>query len=371
MPCIVYDFNANGVEPDNVIFDGEFPGIHQFAYEYGPEEERYFYHSDHLGSSTFITDAAGNPYQFLQYLPFGEPFVSQHVNMDGWATLYTFSAKEQDAETGYHYFGARYYDSELSVWLSVDPMADEAPGWTPYRYGFNNPMNFIDPFGLLETDYYDAETGEHLEHVDDGIDEAIAIRRNVYDALKEDGNLTNADSKAVGGQSLGKNSDFEMIAATLYAEAGYVNPNSEESAAIYDVLENRSDESDKEVTDLIKESGVYGYGSKDYKIAKAKGKGYKKGQYSESRHNAARKGAMMGILTNNSSFDYSQGAYFWDASRYLNNPLTYKSNFFNQYGHGNTVGTLSKNITFSYTTKIGATQFMKYNPKIHPNKTWP
>jgi len=143
----VYNLNANGLDPDNVIFDGEFPGIHQFAYEYGPEEERYFYHSDHLGSSTFITDAAGNPYQFLQYLPFGEPFVSQHINIDGWATLYTFSAKEQDAETGYHYFGARYYDSELSVWLSVDPLADKYPSMSSYMYTAGNPVMRIDTDG--------------------------------------------------------------------------------------------------------------------------------------------------------------------------------------------------------------------------------
>ncbi len=104
MPCIVYGFNVNGMEPENVIFDSDFPG---------------------------------------------EPFVSQHVNMDGWATLYTFSAKEQDAETGYHYFGARYYDSELSVWLSVDPLADHPNqvDKSPYAYTWNSPVNLVDPDG--------------------------------------------------------------------------------------------------------------------------------------------------------------------------------------------------------------------------------
>lgn len=44
-------------------------------------------------------------------------------------------------------YGARYYDARLSRFLSVDPLADQAPGWTPYHYTFNNPVRLIDPDG--------------------------------------------------------------------------------------------------------------------------------------------------------------------------------------------------------------------------------
>ncbi|MGP1515944.1 MAG: RHS repeat domain-containing protein [Bacteroidales bacterium] len=47
----------------------------------------------------------------------------------------------------FHYYGARYYASELSMWLSTDPMSDNAPAWTSYVYCFNNPIKFIDPNG--------------------------------------------------------------------------------------------------------------------------------------------------------------------------------------------------------------------------------
>jgi RHS repeat-associated protein len=114
-----------------------------------PEENWYIYHSDHLGSSAFLTDASGDPTQHLQYMPFGETFVEQR-SVTSYYTPYTFSAKERDTETGYSYFGARYYSSDISVWLSVDPMADKAPGWTPYRYCLNNPLNNIDNQGLIE-----------------------------------------------------------------------------------------------------------------------------------------------------------------------------------------------------------------------------
>jgi len=108
------------------------------------ETNLYFYHPDHLGSSSFITDATGYATQHLQYLPFGETFVDQQ---NGYDSRYTFSAKEKDDETQYSYFGARYYDSDLSVWLSVDAMSDEYPELSPYCYVGNNPVNAIDPDG--------------------------------------------------------------------------------------------------------------------------------------------------------------------------------------------------------------------------------
>ncbi|MCE1188209.1 MAG: M91 family zinc metallopeptidase [Ignavibacteria bacterium] len=58
-----------------------------------------------------------------------------------------FTGKERDAETGLHYFGARYYDSELGRWLSLDPMADKYPGFSPYNYCVNNPLRVVDPHG--------------------------------------------------------------------------------------------------------------------------------------------------------------------------------------------------------------------------------
>jgi len=48
---------------------------------------------------------------------------------------------------GLYYYGARYYDPKVSVWLSVDPLANEFPSWTPYHFVHNNPINLIDPDG--------------------------------------------------------------------------------------------------------------------------------------------------------------------------------------------------------------------------------
>ena len=75
----------------------------------------FFYHPDHLGSASWITNIYGRTIQHLYYLPWGEDFVDQRST--NWNAMYTFSAKEKDAETGYSYFGSRYYSSYLSIWL--------------------------------------------------------------------------------------------------------------------------------------------------------------------------------------------------------------------------------------------------------------
>lgn len=59
---------------------------------------------------------------------------------------FVFTGKERDEETGYGYFGARYYWSELLTgWLSVDPMMDKYPNISPYHYCSWNPINILDP----------------------------------------------------------------------------------------------------------------------------------------------------------------------------------------------------------------------------------
>jgi RHS repeat-associated protein len=108
--------------------------------------QQYFYHPDHLGSSSFISDASGEACQFLAYLPYGEQWVDQRSS-GSYDAPYKFSGKELDAETGYNYFGARYYDSGLSVWLSVDPLAEEYSNMSPYAYCGDNPIMLIDVDG--------------------------------------------------------------------------------------------------------------------------------------------------------------------------------------------------------------------------------
>jgi RHS repeat-associated protein len=109
------------------------------------EPFRYFYHPDHLGSTSYITDATGEVYQHLEYFAFGETFVEEQGNTD--KLPYKFNGKELDEETGLYYYGARYMEPQISIMLSVDRYAEKYPGMSSYSYVGNNPINYTDPTG--------------------------------------------------------------------------------------------------------------------------------------------------------------------------------------------------------------------------------
>ena len=108
------------------------------------EQNQYFYHPDHLGSTAYVSNVFGDICQHQEYAAFGETFVDEHRK-----TPYLFNGKEKDEETGLYYYGARYYDAKTSVWLSVDPLLDEPSQIekSPYAYTWCNPIKYTDPDG--------------------------------------------------------------------------------------------------------------------------------------------------------------------------------------------------------------------------------
>ena len=121
----------------------------------GEAELTYFYHPDHLGSASWITDLSGQPVQHLQYMPFGGDYIDQQDPNTEYSERFRFTGKERDAETGYDYFGARYYSSSVGIWLSVDPMSDKYPSLSPYVYCADNPMRLVDLEGTDIFEYND------------------------------------------------------------------------------------------------------------------------------------------------------------------------------------------------------------------------
>jgi RHS repeat-associated protein len=112
-----------------------------------PFRDIYFYHPDYLGTSTFLTDANGQPYQFFLNLPFGETMAEQHALTESYETPYKFNGKELDEETGLYYYGARYYDPRTSIWLSTDPLMESYSNISPYVFCIQNPVTYVDPDG--------------------------------------------------------------------------------------------------------------------------------------------------------------------------------------------------------------------------------
>ena len=111
----------------------------------GFEEDVFYYHSDHLGSTSYITDKEGEVTQFVSYKPYGELLVDEHaVSFDA---PYKFNGKELDSETGLYYYGARYYEASLAAWYGVDALAEKYPSVGGYVYCAGNPVKLVDADG--------------------------------------------------------------------------------------------------------------------------------------------------------------------------------------------------------------------------------
>ena len=142
--------------------------------------KQYYYHSDHLGSASLISDYKGNEYQRIEYTTYGETWVEKTQDQGLEFLPYKFTAKELDEETGLYYYGARYLDPKYSMWISCDPALGEYIPKAPvnedvkrynqnlpgmggvfnhingnlYHYAGNNPVKYTDPDGRTTRDDY-------------------------------------------------------------------------------------------------------------------------------------------------------------------------------------------------------------------------
>ena len=140
--------------------DPSNPDDPQAGYGYIPNdttrEETFFYHSDHLGSTSYITDDKANITQYDAYLPYGELLVDEHSSSED--LPYKFNGKQFDEETGLYYYGARYLNPMTSIWYGVDPLAEKYVWTSPYIYGGGNSIRIIDPNGMGWVETEDKKT---------------------------------------------------------------------------------------------------------------------------------------------------------------------------------------------------------------------
>jgi RHS repeat-associated protein len=96
------------------------------------------------------------PKKCSDYFPYGK-ILREYVNAE--PEKYLTTHHERDRETGLDYRGARYYDSEVARFLSLDPLAVQRASQSPYNYVSGNPISRTDPDGRLD-DYYQNAAGE-------------------------------------------------------------------------------------------------------------------------------------------------------------------------------------------------------------------
>ncbi|OCB70429.1 hypothetical protein LPBF_11995 [Flavobacterium crassostreae] len=127
------------VKPSTVRAGEGFTGIGL------PEKDIFYFHPDHLGSTSYISSGNGSISQHVEYIAFGEVLFEEHSS--SFSSPYLFNGKELDRETNLSYYGARYLDMKTSLWLSVDPKKEDYIFAGPYIFCMNNPVNIFDPDG--------------------------------------------------------------------------------------------------------------------------------------------------------------------------------------------------------------------------------
>ena len=97
---------------------------------------RYYYIKDHLGSIRAVLNENNELVEAIDYDPWGH--IARYWSST--SSKYKFTGKERDTETGYDYFGARYYDARIGVWNQTEPIYDKYLSFSPYSYAINNPL---------------------------------------------------------------------------------------------------------------------------------------------------------------------------------------------------------------------------------------
>ena len=110
---------------------------------------RYKVISDHLGSVRLVVDTSdGNIIQRIDYDAWGKIVFNNNPGFQPFA----FAGGLYDESTTFIHFGLREYDAQTAQWTSKDPIGFAGSINNLYSYVNNDPINLIDPTGLLPSE---------------------------------------------------------------------------------------------------------------------------------------------------------------------------------------------------------------------------
>lgn len=166
----------DGIEP--VTLGTPDPGSGSFKVFESCQSKFKFYVTDHLGNTRIVYGAEAVCGQgaakltltsMTDYSPYGN--VLQRKSFMKMATRFMTTFHERDSATMIDYRNARFSDAEVGGFLSVDPLAGERPGHSPYNYCSGNPIMRTDPTGMIDDWYQNNETNEVEWHEGSGAKE--------------------------------------------------------------------------------------------------------------------------------------------------------------------------------------------------------
>ncbi|MFO0722849.1 MAG: RHS repeat-associated core domain-containing protein [Myxococcota bacterium] len=169
---------------DGAIFPGQpvgglLPPVSNSSWQgstlLGPATGWAFVFSNHIGSTSLVSNESGQVTSRLVYAPFGEQIPGKSRGTD--ATPRKFAGYELDEESGLHLAGARYYDTKSARFLTPDSLTPgkglRSQGWNRFAYSRNNPVTYSDPSGHAET----ALSGGLQDRWEQGADQRIGLAK--------------------------------------------------------------------------------------------------------------------------------------------------------------------------------------------------
>jgi RHS repeat-associated protein len=182
----VFDLSGNVVweEGEQESLTYVYVGGKRFALEEVREGERnrYYYHSDHLGSTVLVTGEDGKAVWDGDYTPFGRLYDER----GGKDHTVQFTGKEYDGDSGLYYFNARWYEADLGRFISEDPARD---GGNWYVYAGNNPLRYVDPSGMFLEKVKEKVRGA-IDRIKESWDRGVERQKEIRENRKHTGTDT-------------------------------------------------------------------------------------------------------------------------------------------------------------------------------------
>ena len=201
----VSDSQVGNTAKTRILVDGGY--IEDGSYHY--------YMTDHLGNNRVVFGANGTIIQKNHYYPFGTAFAENTTAEQG-KQPYMYNGKELDTRNGLNMYdyGARYYESSIGRFTTVDPMAEEFYSWSPYAYCGNNPVNRIDPDGREWKETKDEEIAKQLQQQVANRDKALTKQEAKINAkINEIGNNTKLSAEKKTQQIVKQQGKLENVQA--------------------------------------------------------------------------------------------------------------------------------------------------------------
>jgi len=159
--------------------------------------------TDHLGNNRVTFDMLNGKVGEDDYYPFG---LNVHRQQNA-GNLYLYNKKELQNEITEYDYGARFYDPVIARWTSIDPKAEVDRRWSPYKYGNDNPIRFVDPDGMKEI-YY-SQDGTKIGQIGTNTDVRV-VNSNVTNAQAA-ADVKNGDKTTLNANSVAYSSYFKTV----------------------------------------------------------------------------------------------------------------------------------------------------------------